>query len=77
MKDSLQTRRDFLKTIGLAIAALNTPALGGSGRSHGSAAGKPNFVIDQGSGILNLNGLDCKVKSCSSIANIIGFALYR
>jgi len=49
MDDSKQTRRDFLKTIGLAVAALRAPAFA---NSQTSAPDKPNFIIiftdDQG-----------------------------
>lgn len=52
MNDSEQTRRDFLKVIGLGLAALGAPASGGSRESREAAANKPNFIIiftdDQG-----------------------------
>jgi len=51
MNDSTQTRRDFLKVIGLGIAALGAPASGGLRQSR-EAADKPNFIViftdDQG-----------------------------
>ena len=43
MNDSTQTRRDFLKVIGLGIAALGAPASGGLRQSR-EAADKPNFI---------------------------------
>ncbi len=52
MNYSKQTRRDFLKTIGLGIAALGTRGSAEPEESHSSARDKPNFILiftdDQG-----------------------------